>query len=95
MNISEPFQRFSTGLSLLALAIGFSSLGFASYVNGFPKDEATVLFSEASFSIIGSFVSLFVGVTFLIATVLFAATIRREKKPFLPEWRKSTADTMD
>jgi ABC-type transport system involved in multi-copper enzyme maturation permease subunit len=95
MNMSEPFQRFSTGLSLLVLAIGFSSLGFASYVNGFPNDEATMLFSEASFYSIGSFVSLFVGVIFLIATVLFAATIRREKRPFLSEWRKSTADTMD
>ena len=72
---------------MLVLAIGFSSLGFISFVHSYPEDEATQLFSEASFSIVGSFVSLFVGVTFLIATVLFVATLRRGKRPFPSEWR--------
>ena len=66
---------------MLILAIGFSSLGFISFVHNYPPDEATQLFSEVGFCIVGSFVSLFVGITFLIATVLFAATIRREKRP--------------
>ena len=92
---TSMFQRFSTGVSLLVLAIGFSYLGFVSFVHSIPEDEAIELFSEASYAIVGSCVSLFVGVTFLIAAVLFLATLRRGKRPFLSEWRKGTGDTMD
>jgi hypothetical protein len=95
MNIPGPFQRFSTGVSLLVLAIGFSSLGFVSFVNGNPEDQPTELLSGASYSMLGSFVSIFVGATFLIATVLFVATLRRGRRSFVSECRQSDGDATD
>jgi hypothetical protein len=95
MNIPGPFRRFSTGVSLLVLAIGFSSLGFVSFVNSIPEDAPPELFSEASYSMAGSLVSIFVGATFLTAAVLFVTTLRRGKKSFVSECRKGNGGAMD
>ena len=88
MNSFERFKRFSTGAGLLVLAVGFSSLGFLSLINRHPEDAATGFFSEATYSIIGSSSSILVGATFLVAAILFAGTLLREKRPFAPAWRK-------
>ena len=88
MNGFERFKRFSTGVGLLVLAVGFSSLGFLSLINRHPEDAATGFFSEATYLIIGSSISILVGATFLVAAILFAGTLLREKRPFAPGWRK-------
>lgn len=88
MNGFERFKRFSTGVGLLVLAVGFSALGFLSLINRHPEDAATGFFSEATYSIIGSSISILVGATFLVAAILFAATLLREKRPLAPGWRK-------
>jgi hypothetical protein len=82
MNIPGKFKRFSTGIGLLILAVGFSSLGFLSFINRHPEGAATGLFSEATYSIIGSSISILMGATFLIAAVLFAGTLLRGKRSF-------------
>jgi hypothetical protein len=79
MNSFERFKRFSTGAGLLVLAVGFSSLGFLSLINRHPEDAATGFFSEATYSIIGSSISILVGATFLVAAILFAGTLLRER----------------
>ena len=70
MNILQQMKTFSIGLGLLVLAIGFSSLGILSFLNKRPEN-ATGFFSEATYSIIGSSISILVGATFLAAAVLF------------------------
>jgi hypothetical protein len=85
MNIPERIKRFSTGAGLLALAIGFSSLGFLSFINRRPEDAATGFFSETTYSMIGGFISILVGATFLTASLIFAGTLLRGKRSFSPE----------
>jgi hypothetical protein len=70
MKIPWHFKRFSTGVALLVLAVGFTSLGFLSFINKHPEDAATGLFSEATYSIIGSSLSILVDATLLAAAVL-------------------------
>jgi hypothetical protein len=70
MKIPWHFKRFSTGVGLLVLAVGFTSLGFLSLINKHAEDAATGLFSEATYSIIGSSLSILVGAPFLAAAVL-------------------------
>jgi hypothetical protein len=95
MNLPRKFKRFSTGVGLLLLAVGFSSLGFLSFFNRHPEDPATGLFSESTYSIIGSSISILVGATFLAAAVLFAGGMLRGKRSFAPEWRNGRGFTID
>ena len=86
MKISKPLEKWSTGLGLFVLAVGFISLGFLSFINSHPEDAATGLFSEATYAIVGSSIGVLVGGTFLVAAILFAGTLRREKRSFEPQW---------
>jgi hypothetical protein len=85
MKIPERMKGFTTGAGLLALAIGFSCLGFLSLINRCPEDAATGFFSETTYSNIGSFISILVGATFLAASLIFARALLRRKRSFLPE----------
>jgi hypothetical protein len=87
MKISKPLEKWSTGLGLFVLAVGFISLGFLSFINSHPEDAATGLFSEATYAIVGSSIGVLVGGTFLAAAILFTGTLRREKRSFEPQWR--------
>jgi hypothetical protein len=82
MNLSKLHQikRFSTGLGLLVLALGFSSIGILSFLNEHPENKATGLFSETTYSIIGSYISILVGAMFLGAAIFFAGTLLRAKR---------------
>jgi hypothetical protein len=95
MNLPRRFEQFSIGVGLLVLAVGFSSLGFLSFINRHPEDPATGLFSESTYSIIGSSISILLGATFLATALLFARTILRGKRPFAPEWRNGGGYTID
>jgi len=59
------FKQFFTGLVLVLLAAGFTSLGFLSFVKRQPESAINDLFSEATYSIIGGSISILVGGTFL------------------------------
>jgi hypothetical protein len=95
MNIPELFKRLSAGVSLLILASGFSSLGYISCVNTNPEDAPAGFFAEASYSIIGGYMSIFVGLTFLAAAILFFGTPRCGMSQFASEWRKGDANKMN
>ena len=68
------FERFLSGVALLVLAVGFTALGFLSFINNHPENVVIGLFSEAAYSIIGSSISIMVGATFLTAAVRFLET---------------------
>ena len=82
MNLSklQQMKGFSIGLGLLVLALGFSSIGVLSFLKKHPENQATGFFSEATYSIIGSYISILVGATFLAAAILFAGTLLRAKR---------------
>ena len=77
-------QKLSTRLALLILAVGFASLGFLSFMNRPLEANETGLFSDATYSIIGSTIGVLVGITFLTAALVFAGPLRREKRLFEP-----------
>jgi len=79
MKIPAHLEKLVTGIGLLVLAAGFTSLGFLSFINMHPEDAGTGLFSEATFSVVGSSISLLIGATFLVAAVLFAGTLRKRQ----------------
>ena len=89
------FKQFFTGLVLVLLAAGFTSLGFLSFLKGQPESAINDFFSEATFSIIGGSVSILVGGTFLAAAILFAGVLLRKRSFLTPEHRKSEATPME
>jgi formate-dependent nitrite reductase membrane component NrfD len=86
MKIRKPLEKWSTALGLVVLAVGFISLGFLSFINSYPENAATGFFSETTYSIVGSSIGVLVGGTFLVAAILFAGRLRREKRSFGPQW---------
>jgi hypothetical protein len=83
MKIPRHLDKLSTSAGLLVLALGFTSLGFLSFIGRHPEDAANGLFFEATYSIVGSLISILVGATFLAIAVLFTGTLRRRKRFFL------------
>jgi hypothetical protein len=65
------FNQFFTGLVLVLLAAGFTSLGFLSFVKRQPERAINDFFSDATYSIIGGSISILVGGIFLAAAILF------------------------
>jgi len=84
MKIPAHLEKLATGIGLLVLAAGFTSLGFLSFVNIHPADTGTGLFSEATYSIVGSSIGFLVGMTFLAAAVLFVGTLRKRQSIPVP-----------
>jgi hypothetical protein len=70
MKMPRHIERLSTRIALLVLSVGFVSLGLLSFTSGHPEDAATALFSEATYAIVGSTISILVGVIFLAAVRL-------------------------
>jgi ABC-type uncharacterized transport system permease subunit len=89
------FKQFFTGLVLVLLAAGFTSLGFLSFVKRQPESAINDFFSEATFSIIGGSISILVGGTFLAAAILFAGMLLRRRSFLTPEHRNGEANPMD
>jgi hypothetical protein len=85
MNRPSRLRELSTGVGLLVLALGFSSLGILSLLKRYPKNAADGLFTESTYSFVGSFLSLLVGATFLVTAVLFLETKLRGKTTLRPD----------
>jgi hypothetical protein len=85
MHRPRRFKEFLTGLGLLILAAGFTALGFLSLIKRHPEDGATGIFSEDTYSIVGSTFSILVGAIFLLSAVLFVGTLVRGRTSFSPE----------
>src|SRR3984893_9873675 len=94
-NMKLQFKGLSTGLVLFVLAAGFASLGFLSFINRQPESATPDLISEATYSIIGGSISIFVGGTFLAAAILSAGTLLRRRRLLTPECRNDGAYTTD
>ena len=89
------FRQFFTGLVLVLLAAGFTSLGFLSFVKRQPESTINDFFSEATYSIIGGSISILVGGTFLAAAILFGGMLLRRRSFLTPEHRNGQATPMD
>jgi hypothetical protein len=82
---TSRLRELSTGVGLLVLAVGFSSLGFLALLKR-PPDNATVgILSERTYSLIGSLLSLLVGMTFLAVVIFFVGTKLRGEPVSTPE----------
>jgi hypothetical protein len=86
MKIPRHRHKLSTVAGLLVLAVGFTSLGFLSFISRHPEDAANGLFTEATYSIVGSLISILVGATFLAIAVLFTGRLRRRKSQYALGW---------
>jgi hypothetical protein len=70
MKVPRHIERLSTRIALFVLAVGFVSLGLLSFTSRHPEDAATALSSEATYAIVGTTISILVGVIFLAAVRL-------------------------
>jgi hypothetical protein len=71
MKTPNRLRTLSTSLSLFALALGFSALGFIPFMNK-PSGLAGSLFSvENAYAFVGSTFSILVGMAFLVAAITF------------------------
>jgi hypothetical protein len=75
----RQLKQFFTGLVLVLLAAGFTSLGFLSFSKRQPGSAIHDFFSEANYSMIGGSLRILVGGTFLAAAILFAGMMLRRK----------------
>jgi hypothetical protein len=71
MKTQRNLQSISTGMSLLVLALGFSSLGILSFIGTY-QDSAVYGFSfPDTYSLVGSAISMIAGVTSLLGAFLY------------------------
>jgi hypothetical protein len=69
MNAHQYFQKISTGLSLVILAIGFSAIGLLSLIHGpFSGDSLDL---SATSCTIGGFAGLAAGSIFICAALVY------------------------
>jgi hypothetical protein len=68
MKTSQAFQKTSVGISLLILALGFSSIGLISLIHQPLSDDS--LASNAMSSVIGGWASIAVASVFIFAALL-------------------------
>jgi hypothetical protein len=71
MKTQRYLQKISTGISLVVLGLGFSSLGLLSFVNKPQAGLANVPCMDSASCIAGSAASLLAGTTFLVATCVY------------------------
>src|ERR1700693_3008044 len=69
MKTQNRLQRLSISLSLVILALGFSALGFVSFINTQPGQTSSIFSVEHTYSLVGSTFSVLVGTTFLVAAI--------------------------
>ena len=73
MKAQNYLHTLATSLSLVILALGFSGLGFISFLNNQPNHTGGIFSAENAYSLIGSSFSVLVGTTFLVAAIAFTA----------------------
>ena len=71
MRTENQLRRLSVSLSLVILALGFSVLGFVSFMSTLPSQSSSIFSVEHIYSLIGSTFSVLVGTTFLVAAITF------------------------
>jgi hypothetical protein len=71
MKTPNRLRTFSINLSLLILALGFSTIGFFPILSKLPNFSTSALSVEHTYSLIGSIFSVLVGATFLVVAVAF------------------------
>jgi len=71
MKISKNLNKISTSGSLVILALGFTALGFLSFTSKYHAGEINSISSDNALSMIGSTISIVLGVTFLVITCLY------------------------
>ena len=64
-------EKTSTSLSMVILAVGFTTLGLVSFTTKYQEGVANGLPSENALSMIGSAISILIGATFLVAAYLY------------------------
>jgi hypothetical protein len=64
-------QKFSAGISLVILSLGFSFLGLLSFFNKPHADLANVPCVDSAYRIAGSAASLLAGTTFVVASCVY------------------------
>jgi len=71
MKISKNLNKISIIGSLVILALGFAALGFLSFISKYHAGEINSMSSDNALSMIGSTISIVLGVTFLVITCLY------------------------
>jgi hypothetical protein len=71
MKAPNHLRTLATSLSLIILALGFSGLGFISFLNNQPNHAGSIFSAENAYSLLGSSFSVLVGTTFLVAAIVF------------------------
>jgi hypothetical protein len=71
MKAPNRLRKISISLSLVILALGFSALGFVSFIGQQPDYTGSIFSVEHVYSLIGSSFSVLVGATFLVAAITF------------------------
>ena len=71
MKTPNQLRTLSISVSLVILALGFSALGFLSFINTQPGYTSGIFSVEHAYSLIGSTFSVLVGATFLVAAITF------------------------
>jgi hypothetical protein len=64
-------KRVSTSISLVILTLGFSLLGLLTFINSNREGVINALSFENSFAMVGSSISILLGVAFLVAASLY------------------------
>jgi hypothetical protein len=64
-------KRVSTSISLVILTLGFSLLGLLTFINSHREGVINALSFENSFAMVGSSISILLGVAFLVAASLY------------------------
>ena len=71
MKTRKPVTKISTSISLAILTLGFSLLGFLSFVSSNREGMINVLSVENCFAMVGSSISIVLGAAFLVAASIY------------------------
>jgi hypothetical protein len=63
--------KISTSISLVILTLGFSLLGILTFINSNREGIITAVSFENRFAVVGSSISIVLGVTFLVAASIY------------------------
>ena len=80
MKTRSHFERLSTSAGLLVLGTGFVSLGALSFAKRHQEGAKSGFLLNSAYPIIGSLISILLGLAFLAIALLFIATLLKEEK---------------
>jgi hypothetical protein len=76
MRLSKDLNKILTSGSLIIQALGFAALGFLSFTSKYHAGEINSMSSDNALSVIGSTISIVLGVTFLVVACLYWSRYR-------------------